>query len=74
MESCGLHISVDKPWLAASPDGLVTDPSDPTNPLGIVEIKNPFAARNLTLMEASKKSSFFLKKNKDSSLLTLPIG
>ena len=26
VESCGLHISVDKPWLAASPDGLVTDP------------------------------------------------
>ena len=66
MESCGLHVSVDKPWLADSLDGLVTDSSDPTHPLGLVEIKNPFAARNLTLMEASKKSSFCLKKNKDS--------
>ena len=74
VESCGLHVSVDKPWLAASPDGLVTDSSDPTHPLGLVEIKNPFVARNLTLMEASKKSSFCLKMNKDSGLLTLPTG
>ena len=25
VESCGLHVSVDKPWLAASPDDLVTN-------------------------------------------------
>ena len=66
VESCGLAISLDSPWLAASPDGLVTDPSEATGPLGVVEIKNPYTARSQTLAEACKKSSFCLENKKDS--------
>ena len=35
----GLTLSPDNPWLAASPDGLVYDPTE-TSPYGIVEYKN----------------------------------
>lgn len=37
---CGLVIYPDAPWLGASPDGLVYDPSTQP-PFGLVEIKCP---------------------------------
>jgi len=45
----GVHISTEHPWLAASPDELVEDPSevDGRNQ-GILEIKCPYSARTLT--------------------------
>ena len=70
VDNSGLFISLDDPWLAATPDGLVNDPSDTTHPMGLVEIKNPHSARSQTLTEASKKcleqnSSFQLKTRLD---------
>ena len=48
----GLVVSIEHPWLAGSPDGLVYDPAeDPPN--GLVEFKNPYATRNITLCEAT---------------------
>ena len=48
----GLVISHKHPWLAASPDGFVYDPdSDPSQ--GLVEFKNPYAARDKTVEEAT---------------------
>jgi hypothetical protein len=63
VEDCGLFVSVDNPWLAGTPDGLVNDPGD-DDPSGLVEIKNPYSARNLTLAEAVKSSTFCLQQNK----------
>ena len=57
----GLVISMDNPWLAASPDGKVEDPNSP-NPQGLMEIKNPYSARMLTIREACENKSFFLEK------------
>ncbi len=42
----GLIVSSNNNWLAASPDGIVHDPSNSDQPSGILEIKCPFAARN----------------------------
>ena len=48
-------------WLAATPDRSVHDPTDP----GILEIKNPYSARDKTLAEASTTSGFCLEKRDD---------
>ena len=39
--NCGLFVSNDCPWLAATPDGVVQDPSEQTSSLGLLEIKKP---------------------------------
>ena len=67
VDDCGLFISQQHPWLAATPDGLVNDPSDTSQPLGLVEIKNPYTARQKTLSEACTGSGFCLKKTKTNT-------
>ena len=61
----GFMISESYPFLGASPDGVIYDPSV-TNPFGLLEIKCPYAIRNKTPTEAGSSSSFFceLKDNK----------
>ena len=56
----GLVISLDNPWLAASLDGLVYDPTENSSH-GIVELKNPYATRNNILHEATITKKSFLK-------------
>ena len=48
IQNCGLFIDSNNSRLAASPDGLIDDD-------GIVEIKNPFRAIDLTAKEAMRK-------------------
>ena len=68
ISKAGFVVTVDNPWLAASPNDRVTDPDDP-QPLGLVKYKNPFAARQHTLSEACDMSTFCLqKKNTDSKI------
>ena len=58
----GLVVSTDNPWLAASPDDKVHDPSA-SQSLGIAEYKNPYAARDLSLAEACDQvKSFCLER------------
>ena len=67
----GLVISTENPWLAASPDGLVTDPTE-NPPQGIVEFKNPYSVRNNTIYEAtSSKKGFCLKVDDETGELSL---
>ncbi len=51
INKCGLSISISNPWLAASPDGVVSDPSNPSQALGLVEVKNPFSVRDKTCLD-----------------------
>ena len=66
VHTCGLCISVNTPWLAASPDGMVDDPSNPPQPFGLLEIKNPYSMRQLTLNEACISQAFCLKQQQSS--------
>ena len=66
----GLVISVVNPWLAASPDGKVHDPNAAKS-LGLLELKNPYAARDLALQEACEKiKTFCLKKQQQNGQVT----
>ena len=61
VNNCGLFISRLNNWLAATPDGIVHDPNSAEHPFGLVEIKNPFLAKDMDLDEASCNSSFCLE-------------
>ncbi len=65
VEKCGLFVSTENPWLAGTPDGLVHDP-DSTQPLGLLEIKNPYSVREMMISEAVEKPSFYLEKKEDN--------
>ena len=41
--SCGFHINTDFPFLGATPDGSVYDPSEPEKPFGYLEVKCPYS-------------------------------
>ena len=55
---CGFHISRTAPFLGASPDGAVYDPSTVAQPFGFLEVKCPFTARDLTLADACALPGF----------------
>ena len=55
-----VHISIEHPWLAASPDGLVEHPSEVEGRnQGILEIKCPYSARTLTPEAACQELNRF---------------
>ena len=58
------HDHLKVPWLAASPDGLVTDPRS-NDIQGLVEIKCPGRAKDVSLMDLAtmKSSNFYLKES-----------
>ena len=43
--TAGIYVCTQQPWLAASPDGLVEDPSEPSHlQYGLLEILCPYSA------------------------------
>ena len=73
IESCGLIVALDNPWIAASPDGIVQDSSNAAHPVGLVEIKNPHSVRQLTLTEACNSSAFCLQKKQIDGHVTFSL-
>lgn len=61
--SCGFHISKSHPFLGASPDGAIYDPSNLCEPFGFLEVKCPYSARNITPVEACSLSGFCCSVN-----------
>lgn len=62
----GLWIDLTRGWLACSPDGLVLDQDK--NLVGILEIKCPYSAREMTVHEACEKISSFSCKLTDNNI------
>ena len=65
----GFIINPSFPFLGASPDGAVYDPSNQDHPFGFVEVKCPYSARDKTPLEAAANPSFCCSST--SSSLTL---
>ena len=63
-------MSTKHPWLAASPDGLANDPCE-ENAEGVVEYKNPYNARDMTISEAAEKIKDFCLSQYESCHLSL---
>ena len=64
----GLVIDKDHGWLACSPDDLVTDPSA-RDPLGVVEYKCPYSAKETNNMEEASQLKTFLAQLVDGKLV-----
>ena len=54
----GFLISSSYPFLGASPDGAVFDPSNALQPFGFLEVKCPYSARMITPTDACAGSGF----------------
>ena len=67
VKPCGLVIHTEHHWLAASPDGIITDPAAP-DPAGIVEFKNPYKYREMSLRDAACGAKDFCLTESTSSL------
>ena len=65
----GFIINPSFPFLGASPDGAVYDPSNQDKPFGYVEVKCPYSARDKTPLEAAGNSSFCCTSTSDGNLI-----
>ena len=55
---CGFLVSESHPFLGATPDGTVYDPSNTKQPFGFIEVKCPYSQRDCTPVEATKSTGF----------------
>ena len=65
----GVIISHSHPFLAASPDATVYDPSNVSEPYGFIEVKCPFKFQDETPTSAVSNNGFFLKQESDGQLV-----
>ena len=54
VEPCGLFVDHSMPWLAASPDAIVSDFSEPVHKRGCLEVKCPYVSETQTIENACK--------------------
>ena len=56
---CGFMTNEAHPFLGATPDGTVYDPSNHEHPFGFIEVKCPYSHRESTPLQASSSPGFF---------------
>lgn len=62
LHEVGLIVNPDKPFLGATPDGIMCEKST----TAIIEIKCPYSVRDMSIYEACEtRNDFFLQKNGD---------
>ncbi|XP_053736516.1 uncharacterized protein LOC128768020 isoform X2 [Synchiropus splendidus] len=66
VQACGLFVDWRRPWLAASPDGIVTDRQTGVR-LRCLEVKCPFKHRHRRLEDACRDPGFCLEPTSDLS-------
>jgi len=67
VRDCGLVVDNFLPWLAASPDRIVIDPTE-KNKQGCLEVKCPFSCEKKTIVEATRSVSAFCLIERDKDL------
>ena len=66
---CGLVVDLEFPWLAASPDRIVIDPSEnKEKKQGCLEVKCPLSCQKMTIVEACRKVSAFCLIEEDGGM------
>ena len=63
-ERLGLQFNHILPWIAATPDGLISDASNNNDAIGILRIVCPGSLRNSDIVDILSDSNFFIKENK----------
>ena len=71
VEPCGFFISESHPFLGATPDGSVYDPSNLEQPYGFLEIKFPYTQRDRTPLEACQSPGFCCEIDSHGQVLKL---
>lgn len=67
IHDCGLIVNNEYPFLGATPDGKLCD----HGLTGLIEIKCPYSARDITVEQACKLPNFFLEnRNQEITLKT----
>lgn len=59
IESCGLYVDKLTPWLAASPDGIVTDLSEANHSKGCLEVKCSYVCEKRRVTDACRNVNGF---------------
>jgi len=59
VNTCGLIIDTNDSWLAASPDGIVVDPTEQEHQKGCLEVKCLYVCENRTITEACRQVPAF---------------
>ena len=59
VNSCGLSIDPSTPWLAASPDAIVVDPTQKHQKRGCLEVKCPLSCEKMLFVDGCKNISRF---------------
>ena len=66
--SCGFFSNTDFPFLGATSDGSVYDPSEPEQPFGYLEVKCPYSVRDLTPVEVCSTQNFYCSLDSNGNL------
>ena len=67
LHECGLVVHKEMPFLGASPDAVVCQDGES----GIIEVKCPYSARDMTIEEACKLTKFFLRQHPETKDINL---
>ena len=72
VQPCGLYVDPSLPWLAASPDGIVLDPTQCADKQkGCLEVKCPISCEKSLMLDVCKKNALFcLKENGEIQLFS----
>ena len=69
VQPCGLPVDESSPWLAASPDGIVLDPTQSgDNQNGCLEVKCPILCQKSLISDVCRKSSSFCLKEENGEI------